>query len=206
MDASRSARPAMFLDKDGTLIENVPYNVECAKVRLVPGGGQAVRLLSEAGYALVVVTNQAGIARGYFTPTDLHRVERCLRGLLDAEGVALAGFYYCPHAPDGVVAAYSSPCRCRKPEPGMLLHAARELHLDLASSWLVGDLLDDVEAAHRAGCRAVLVDSGGETLWKRGPWRTPEFSVPNLLQAARKILGYERSLHAEEQAIEGAQT
>lgn len=188
MNPSPNLRPAIFFDKDGTLVENVPYNVDCARLRLAAGAGQAARLLHEAGYALVVVTNQSGVARGLFTIAELRRLEGHLRQSLADEGAPLAGFYFCPHTPDGVVASYTRACQCRKPLPGMLLQAARELQLDLARSWLIGDLLDDVEAAHRAGCRAVLVDSGGETLWQRGVWRVPEMTVTRLRDAAVRIL------------------
>lgn len=184
----RRGAPAIFLDKDGTLIENVPYNVDCGKVRLAPGGGDAARMLHEAGYALVVVTNQSGVAMGYFAPEDLGPVERKLRDLLAAEGAPLAGFYFCPHHPAGAVPKYSCPCTCRKPRPGMLLRAAEELSLDLGRSWLIGDILDDIEAAHRADCRAAMVDSGSETVWDLSPPRVPDITAPDLLTAARRIL------------------
>jgi histidinol-phosphate phosphatase family protein len=188
MNTSEQPKAAIFFDKDGTLVENVPYNVDCSRLRLVPGGGEAARMLHEAGYVLVVVTNQSGIARGYFRASDLRPVEVRLRTLLAAEGAPLAGFYFCPHSADGVVPEYTCLCNCRKPMPGMMLRAALDLHLDLQRSWLIGDLLDDVEAGHRAGCRAALVDCGGETLWQRFQWRKPELMASDLLEAARQII------------------
>jgi len=181
--------PAIFLDKDGTLIEDVPYNADPDLIRLLPGAGEGARLLHDAGYALVVATNQSGIARGYFPMSAIAGVEARLRELLAP--VPLAGFYHCPHHPSGVVAEYATECDCRKPAPGMLLRAATELHLDLARSWMVGDILNDVEAGRRAGCRAALVDNGGETEWLPGPHRTPDLLAPDLLIAARLILEYE---------------
>jgi len=183
--------PAIFLDKDGTLIADVPYNVDPAQIRLLPGALDGTRALHAAGYRLVVVTNQSGVARGYFPESALIAVEATLRNLLGAADVPLAGFYSCPHHPDGSVPAYARECDCRKPAPGMLLRAAREGDLDLAHSWMIGDILNDVEAGHRARCRAVLVNNGGETEWLPGPGRTPDLTAPDLLTAARLILGGE---------------
>jgi len=180
--------PAIFLDKDGTLIADVPYNVDPALIRPLPGALDGARALHAAGYRLVVITNQSGVARGSFPERALIAVEATLRDLLGAAGVPLAGFYYCPHHPDGSVPAYAVACDCRKPAPGMLLRAAGDLDLDLARSWMIGDILNDVEAGHRAGCRAALVDNGGETEWLPGPDRTPDLTAPDLATAARLIL------------------
>ena len=119
-------RRAVFLDKDGTLVEDVPYNVDPRLVRLSPGAAPAARRLREAGYALIVVSNQSGVARGYFKRSALRAVEERLRSLLADAGVPLTGFYDCPHHPEGVVPQYAVTCKCRKPRPGLLLRAARE--------------------------------------------------------------------------------
>jgi histidinol-phosphate phosphatase family protein len=183
-----SLRPAIFLDKDGTLIQNVPYNVDPARVQLMPGALDALRLFQAAGFALVIVSNQSGVAKGLFSEGALRDVEARLRGLFETADILLAGFYYCPHHPAGTIARYARICECRKPEPGLLLRAARELKLDLPRSWMIGDLLNDVEAGHRAGCRAVLFNSGGETEWLPGPQRTPEFETSQFVSAASWIL------------------
>jgi len=177
--------PAVFLDKDGTLIEDVPYNVNPERVRLCPGALAGVQKLHAAGYALIVITNQSGVARGYFPEAALMPLEQHLRALL---GVPLTGFYYCPHHPDGTVADYAIACDCRKPEPGLLLRAAAAHGLDLSRSWLIGDILNDIEAAHRAGCRAVLIDNGNETEWVLTPSRSPDHITPSLSLAADFIL------------------
>src|SRR5829696_5662353 len=151
------SRPAIFLDKDGTLVQDVPYNVAPERVLLAPGADVALPRLARRGYQLVVISNQSGVARGYFDESALAGVERRIRELLDEIGVPLAGFYYCPHYAAGCVAEYSIDCDCRKPKPGLLLRAAMDLDLDLTASWMIGDILDDVEAGHAAGCRSILL-------------------------------------------------
>lgn len=179
---------AVLIDKDGTLVENVPYNVDPARVRLTPGAAEGLRMLSKAGYRLIVISNQSGLARGFFTEAQLKQAERKLRALVRAAGVELDGFYYCPHHPDGVVKRYAVDCTCRKPLPGLAQMAARDHGLALESSWVVGDILDDVEAGHRAGCRTVLLDVGNETEWELSELRTPGVVVGDLSEAARHIV------------------
>jgi histidinol-phosphate phosphatase family protein len=189
--------PAVFLDKDGTLIEDVPYNVDPDLIRLSRGAGEGVAQLAEAGYAIVVVSNQSGIARGLFREFELPPVERRIRVLLAQWHVPLAGFFYCPHHPQGEVTRYRQACECRKPAPGLLYRAADELGLDLTRSWMVGDILDDVEAGHRAGCRSVLLDVGNETQWQWSDLRRPDAIAPDLAWAARVILTGARALELE---------
>ncbi|HLW66337.1 MAG TPA: HAD family hydrolase [Gemmataceae bacterium] len=177
----------IFLDKDGTLIDNVPYNVDPERIALAAGAVEGLRMLAAAGFRVAVVSNQSGVARGYFPETALTDVEKCVRRLLAEIGVPLAGFFYCPHHPKGTVPRYARACECRKPAPGMLLTAARQLKVELPACWMVGDLLDDVEAGRRAGCRTILIDNGNETEWQMGPYREPEFRAPDLAEAARLI-------------------
>ena len=180
-----AARPAVFIDKDGTLIVDVPYNVDAALLRFTPHALEALQLLDRAGYALVVVTNQPGIAAGRFTRAEFARLQHALvTRVLHVAGVELAGFYTCPHAP----AAPASACLCRKPAPGMLRQAALAHRFDLGRSWMIGDILDDVEAGRRAGCRSVLLDVGNETEWRRSPLREPQHRAADLLDAARHIV------------------
>jgi len=181
-------RPAVFLDKDGTLVRNVPYNVDPRRIELESTAAEGLAQLAEAGLALVVVSNQSGVARGFFEEKALDAVEQRIRQLLEALDIELAGFYYCPHHPEGSVAQYRVRCNCRKPAPGMLLSAAQDLGLDLSRSWLIGDILDDIEAGRAAGCRAVLIDAGHETEWVSGPRRTPHYIAANLADAARFIV------------------
>jgi histidinol-phosphate phosphatase family protein len=182
------SRKAVFLDKDGTLIENVPYNVERSRIRLAPRAIDALLLLAGLGYELIVVSNQPGVALGLFPPGALNAVEEHLNDLFLAHGFKLAGCYWCPHHPNGVVRDYALTCTCRKPMPGLLQAASREHDIDLARSWLIGDILNDIEAGNRAGCRTILLDVGNETEWLRGTHRTPEYTAGDLLDAASYIM------------------
>ena len=179
---------AVFLDKDGTLIVDVPFNVDPKRIRLYPDAGPALQRMQSAGYRLVVVSNQSGVARGYFTEAALSAVWERLTGLLAPFGVSFDGFYYCPHEPSGSVSDYAIACDCRKPQPGMLRRAALELNIDLAESWMIGDILHDVEAGNRAGCRSILVNRGNETEWLPGPYRTPAVRVDSLSEAAGQLV------------------
>ena len=175
---------AVFLDKDGTLVVDVPYNVDPSQIRLTPGAAEGVRLLREAGYRLAIVTNQSGVARGYFPESALPAVWERLRELLDAEGGGFDAVRYCPHHPRGVVPAYAGACDCRKPMPGLLHRAAADLGVDPADAWMVGDEPKDVEAGRRAGCRTVLVGRAEAFV----PLRTPDLVALDLADAARQIL------------------
>lgn len=188
----------MFLDKDGTVIKDVPFNVDPELIVLEKNAAGGLRRLAEAGFQLVIVSNQSGVARGIFKEADLRSVQARLKEILRTEaGAALAGFYYCPHHPHGSIPAYSVDCDCRKPKPGMLLCAAEDLGVSLANAWMVGDILNDVEAGHRAGCRTILIDNGNETEWIDGPLRQPDFTAANLEEAARIILDHHCQQAAE---------
>ncbi len=182
-----TADRAVFLDKDGTTIIDVPYNVDPVRMTLAPGAAEGLPLLHRLGYRLVVVSNQSGVARGHFAESALAAVEVRLRSMLAELGIPLAAFLYCPHHPDGQVPQYAIACECRKPSPGMLLKASRELGIDPTRSWMVGDILNDVEAGRRAGCRTILIDNGNETEWILTPDREPHYRAADLAEAARII-------------------
>lgn len=181
-------RPAVFLDKDGPLLENVPYNVDPKDMRFAPGAAEALALLGRTRLRLIVVSNQRGVALGYFPRAALLRVETHLRRMFAECGAMLDAAYWCPHDPEGIVAPYACRCDCHKPEPGLLLRASRDYRIDLERSWMVGDILDDIEAGNRAGCRAILTDCGNETEWQTAPARLPYAIVSNLHEAARIIV------------------
>ena len=167
---------AVFVDKDGTLVVNVPFNVDPERIRLAQGAEHAVRIFAASGYRVIVVSNQPGAAMGLFPEDALREVEARLRQTLPA----LDGFYYCPHLPD-------AGCGCRKPAPGLLERAAKEHAVDLRSSWMIGDILDDIEAGRRAGCRTILVDAGNETEWRLSDERSPHHIAADLAEAAEII-------------------
>lgn len=152
--------PAVFLDRDGTLIEEVGYIDRIDRMVLFPWSLDAVRLLHTAGFRVIVTTNQAGVARGYFGEEFVADAHTHLDSLVRAAGAEVAGYYYCPHHPEANVPAYRRVCDCRKPAPGMFLQAAREHDIDVSRSFAVGDRWTDVEAAARAGIRPVLVLTG----------------------------------------------
>lgn len=155
------ARPAVFLDRDGVLIVEAEYLSEVARVQLVPGAAAAVRRLNDAGLPVVVVTNQSGVARGYFPESRVGEVHEHIAGLLQLEADArIDRFDYCPFHPTEGVGEYRRDTDCRKPKPGMLVRTAAELGLDLERSWMVGDRRSDLEAGAAAGCRTILVQTG----------------------------------------------
>ena len=151
---------AVFLDRDGTIIEDMEYWIDLRKLRAARGAVDGLRKLQEAGYLLIVTTNQSGVARGFFQETELVTFSERMVAMFAEQGVRIDGVYYCPHHAEGVVPGYSIRCDCRKPAPGMLLRAAREFGVDLAQSWMIGDSPDDVRAGRAAGCRAVLLAAG----------------------------------------------
>jgi len=152
---------ALFLDRDGVLIEEVEYLARPEQVRLISGAAMAVRRANDAGLKVVVVSNQSGVARGRFPETVLPEVHRVISAkLLEEAGAVIDAFYYCPHHPTEGLGSFRIDCECRKPKPGMLLAAANELIIDLSKSWMVGDRLTDLRAGAAAGCRTILVQTG----------------------------------------------
>jgi len=183
-------RKACFLDRDGVLIEEENYLSDPEKVRLCHGAAEAIRALRAAGYAIVVVSNQAGVARGYFKIESIASVEAAIAALLAKEGVSVDAWHYCPHHPKGKIPEYSIDCDCRKPAPGMLLKAAKEMGLDLSASMMIGDKLSDVEAAFNAGCqKAALVRTGhGLEQDLSSPLAARSILTDDILDAAKKLL------------------
>lgn len=180
--------PAVFFDKDGTLIHDIAYNVDPSLISWRPGAFDALRRIADAGFDLVLVTNQSGIATGRFTEGQFQHYLEALTEMLGDGGVRLIATEYCPHHPDATVWRYRRFCACRKPNPGMLARAAAMHQLDLHRSWMVGDILDDIEAGGRAGCSTALVTGTylGEYLPLSGV-RRPDVVVDSLTQAAEKI-------------------
>ena len=153
-------RPAVFLDRDGTVNEQMGYINHISRFHLLPEAGRAIKLLNDHKIPVVVVSNQSGLARGYFPKELLNQVHEKMDRLLAQEGAHIDGLYYCPHHPEAKEMQYRIDCNCRKPKTGMLLQAADEMNLDLSLSFVVGDRWSDIKCADRAGCSSVLVLTG----------------------------------------------
>jgi len=180
-------RRAVFLDRDGTLVREKHYLAQPEALELLPGSGEALRLLRQTGLALVLVSNQSGVARGYFDEAQVAAVHARLAELLAAEDVVLDGVYYCPHHPEAKLAAYRLHCDCRKPAAGMLRRAARELALELDGSWVVGDKPEDLALGRGQGLRPVLVRTGYGAATERGLGAIRPPVCEDLLAAAALI-------------------
>jgi D-glycero-D-manno-heptose 1,7-bisphosphate phosphatase len=185
-------RRAVFIDRDGTISEEVGYVNHASRYRVFPYAASAVRLLNDAGWLAILVTNQAGVARGYFAEELIAEVHALLARELERGGARLDAVYYCPHHPSVGPPPYRQDCDCRKPLPGLVRRAAAEFEIDLASSWMVGDRYGDVELARNAGVRSAFVLSGygrGEWEYQRGAWRhEPDLVAENLFEAVREII------------------
>ncbi len=173
-------KPCIFFDRDGTLIEERNYLSDPSGVALIPGAAEAVRLAREQGWLAVVLTNQSGVGRGYFTLEDVERVHRRMSELLDREGARLDGIFVCPHAPE-------EECACRKPRPGLVEQAARALAIDLARSWMIGDKPADIELARAAGMRGALVRTGYGAASATELQPPPDLVAFDVLDAVRRI-------------------
>lgn len=182
-----SGRPAVFLDRDGTINVEVNYLHRVDDFVMIPGVAEAIARLNRDGWPVIVVTNQAGIARGLYDVAALEGLHAHLQQALAQHGAHIDAFYFCPHHPD-----FTGPCTCRKPEPGMLLKAAEDHGIDLARSWLIGDSLGDIGAGRAAGCHTILVRTGyGETVEHQlatGIGQRPDAIVAALPDAVAVIL------------------
>jgi len=191
------AHRAVFLDRDGTINEEVGYVNHCERFYLLPRAGQAIRLLNGHHFKTVVVTNQSGVARGYFPESLVQEVHQKMVSLLRAEGAHFDGIYYCPHHPDAGNPPYRQRCRCRKPATGLVEEAARDLDLDLSKSYVIGDRGIDIEFAQTIGAKGILVLTGygrGEWEYLRDQWKVkPDHVAEDLYEAVRWILSQESS-------------
>ncbi|RPH88439.1 MAG: HAD family hydrolase [Deltaproteobacteria bacterium] len=188
-------KTAIFLDRDGTINDEVGYLDSADKLRIIPAAFEAVRLINASGMKAVVITNQAGVAKGLFTEEFVREINGQIQSALLVQGALIDRFYFCPHHPTEGIDPYRLICDCRKPEPGLLHQAAADLNIDLARSYVIGDRLRDVETAHRAGAKGVLVMTGhGQDLMQdAGPDRANELNQPDyvaqdILEAVHWIL------------------
>jgi D-glycero-D-manno-heptose 1,7-bisphosphate phosphatase len=196
---------AVFLDRDGTVNEEVGYLTDLSKLRLIPGAGKAIRRLNEAGFKVVLVTNQSGVARGYFPEALVHEAHAMLDEMLKADGARIDAVYYCPHHPNAGNSAFTIDCDCRKPKTGLIERAVRDLSIEISRSYMVGDKWSDIELAHRAGVRAILVKSGfapDDPANKRPDHlREPDFLAHSLSEAADWIIGPEQGNRKQQGAV-----
>jgi D-glycero-D-manno-heptose 1,7-bisphosphate phosphatase len=178
---------AIFMDRDGTVSDEVGYLNHVSRLRVLPFAAPAIRAVNESDLLAILVTNQAGVARGYFKEEMIGRVHERLVEELAAEGARLDAIYYCPHHPTAGEPPYRQACDCRKPRPGLLERAAREHDVDLTASYMIGDKYSDVALAHVVGAKGVLVLTGygrGEHEYERGSWpRRPDHVAETLLEA-----------------------
>ncbi len=186
------SRPAVFFDRDGTLSREIGYVNHVTRFEPFPFAVDAIRAVNASNRLAVLVTNQAGVARGYFPESLIGEINGILKDRVESSGARLDGIYYCPHHPSAGVPPYRQDCDCRKPKPGMLHRAAKELDIDLSKSWVIGDRHGDLELAWNVGARACLVKTGygmGEIeYWMSGWKRQPDLIAENALDAALQIV------------------
>ncbi|HEY9788145.1 MAG TPA: HAD family hydrolase [Candidatus Obscuribacterales bacterium] len=188
---TKTARPAVFLDRDGTLNVEIGYIRDVDDLRLIDGAAEAVKRLNEANLAAILVTNQSGAARGFYPERHIQDLNQRLLDLLKAGGAYLDAVYYCPHHPEAVVKELAGPCSCRKPEVGMLERAFSEFELDRKRSFVVGDKATDVELARNAGIYGILVRTGYGDAVVKGEYQhpvEPDFDAPSIAEAVDWIL------------------
>lgn len=178
---------AAFLDRDGTIIEDSGYVHERDKVKFLPGAGPAIRLLNEHGFKVIVITNQAGVARGLFTEAAVQDINKYVSECLAREKALIDMMYYCPHHADGTIPEYTMACDCRKPNTGMIDAAVREFDIDVKQSVLIGDKASDIEAGRRAGCLTILTTTNEVDREKAGVF-SPDYVTTSLLEAVKWLI------------------
>jgi len=189
----RTKRPAVFIDRDGTISEEVGYINHPSRFRLFPYSAEAIKILNDNGWLAILITNQAGVARGYFSEDVIISVHDQLKRDLQDGSAQLDAVYYCVHHPSVGEPPYRLDCGCRKPKPGLIVRAAKDFEIDLTASWVAGDRYSDVELARNAGLHSAFVLSGygrGEWEYQRESWKhRPDIVSENLLEAVKMIVG-----------------
>ncbi len=179
---------AVFLDRDGIIIEDTGHIDDCSRVNFLPRVDEAISLLNKYKFKVLVVTNQAGVAKGYFTEEKLQEINSYIRETLAGKSAFIDGIYYCPHHIEGTVREYKRDCHCRKPNPGMIQQAASDFSIDLNRSFLIGDKMSDIEAGHKAGCRIILVSLSSIEEIKKSNEVVPEEIARDLYGAVQYII------------------
>ncbi len=179
---------AVFIDRDGTLIKDIPYNTNPSLIKFNTDAVETLALLKKNNFLLILISNQSGIARGFFTIDELDKMHQSIQQTLSKHNAELDAIYYCPHHSEGKIIEYSFECDCRKPKPGLILKAAKDFNIALSNSLMIGDILNDVEAGNTAGCKTILLDNGNETEWILNDKRTPSFTVNTWKEIGTTIL------------------
>ena len=188
ISAAVTRRPAIFLDRDGTIIELRDYLRSLDEIVLLPRAAEGLKLLADAGYLLIIITNQSGVARGYFNEEFVRAANDKLNEMLERRGVAIDAVYYCPHHPMYGSEGYKVDCNCRKPKPGMIDRAAADFDIDLRRSWVIGDNEPDIKLAANAGLRSVLVRTGYGGALAVQEYVCAKIVAADLYEAAERII------------------
>ncbi|MFC1988640.1 D-glycero-alpha-D-manno-heptose-1,7-bisphosphate 7-phosphatase [Chloroflexota bacterium] len=179
---------AVFLDRDGVIIEDIGYIDECSKIKFLPGVSEAINLLNNNGFKVIIITNQSGVARGYFTEKIARDINNYIQEYLAKKGAVIDRTYYCPHHIEGTIEEYRKECRCRKPEPGMIEKAVAEFDIDLKDSFVIGDQMSDIEAGYSVGSRTIFL-AGKYPMHKEGDNSlTPDYVASDLREAVNWLL------------------
>lgn len=202
---------AVFLDRDGVITKEPPYYAhKIDQLELIPKSAEAIRLLNESGFKVIVVSNQSGVARGYYQEKDIEIYNRAMQKKLEEKNAYIDAIYYCPHYSEATIEKYKIDCECRKPKPGMLKQAEKDLNLNLKLSFLIGDKISDIEAGYRAGCKTILVltGQGNDELKKISKMNIKPNYISNNLYTASQIIdrnnkGKEDNIDAPKGIIEG---
>ena len=181
---------AVFLDRDGTIIEDVGYPHERSKIKFLPRVSKAIKLLNENGFKVIVITNQAGVARGYFTEETVREINRYVQESLAKQGAFIDMIYYCPHHIEGIIEEYSKECYCRKPNPGMIEQAVLEFGIDLKNSFIIGDKISDIEAGQRAECKTILLAGENHLNNERKITLISDHAAPDLYEAVKWLVKF----------------
>jgi len=185
-------RPAVFIDRDGTINEQMGYINHLSRFRMLPGVGEAIRLLNERDLLVIVISNQSGVARGYFPMDLVHRVHDLMKEALEKSSARVDAVFFCPHYPTGSVPEYTMQCNCRKPKTGLVEEACRSFDIDLKNSFVVGDRYTEIELSRRLNIKGILVRTGyglGEIEYILPGKPAPDHIADDLLDAARWIIG-----------------
>ena len=183
---------AVFLDRDGTIIEHIDYVYDCSQVKFIPRASEAIRLLNESGFKVIIITNQPGVARGYFTEETVREINKYIQECLAKQGARIDEAYYCPHHTEGIIEEYVKECDCRKPKPGMIERAVREVGIDLECSFVIGDRNIDVEAGDRAGCKTILLTGKDPLNNEEEIAPIADYVAPDLYEAVEWLLEFSR--------------